>query len=494
MHSLIRKIMLVVTVVMTLVAVTVGVTNFFFTASELDRQHLAEIERIETVAARALSLALAMTQKTDVERLMGDLANNPLISSMRVVGGDGQSIYAIEPRHTRAQSAVVRKVPLVEGGRALGTLEIVFNRDGVESTLVTVMLQSVFVNGVMLLAVLLTVFLLTRRLVTRPVREVSESLAQIAQGNGDLRARLKVRSRDEIGHLASTFNSVLEQLAGLMGGVNGVASSLDRSLDGMGQSTEATANAANQQVVQVEMVASALTQLSQSASEVAGHAQRTFEQTCTATEQVQVGRSKMENNHATVIRLSEQVGSTAQKISSLAADSEGISTMVVTIRSIAEQTNLLALNAAIEAARAGEQGRGFAVVADEVRALASKTRQSTEEIERIVSQLQSAAEQAKQAMTGCQATLQETVLRSGEVSDYLEQVRTGIVSINAMNQLISQASQEQCRVANGVTESVSRIHELSESIFMSIHSLTDGGQRLKSQSQVLQDKMGQFQL
>ncbi|WP_420042188.1 methyl-accepting chemotaxis protein [Pseudomonas fulva] len=346
----------------------------------------------------------------------------------------------------------------------------------------------------MLLAVLLTVFLLTRRLVTRPVREVSESLAQIAQGNGDLRARLKVRSRDEIGHLASTFNSVLEQLAGLMGGVNGVASSLDRSLDGMGQSTEATANAANQQVVQVEMVASALTQLSQSASEVAGHAQRTFEQTCTATEQVQVGRSKMENNHATVIRLSEQVGSTAQKISSLAADSEGISTMVVTIRSIAEQTNLLALNAAIEAARAGEQGRGFAVVADEVRALASKTRQSTEEIERIVSQLQSAAEQAKQAMTGCQATLQETVLRSGEVSDYLEQVRTGIVSINAMNQLISQASQEQCRVANGVTESVSRIHELSESIFMSIHSLTDGGQRLKSQSQVLQDKMGQFQL
>jgi len=376
----------------------------------------------------------------------------------------------------------------------LGTLEIGFNRDGVEATLVTVMLQSVFVNGVMLLAVLLTVFVLTHRLIVRPVREVSESLALIARGNGDLRARLKVRSRDEIGHLSSTFNSVLEQLAGLMGGVSGVAASLDRSLDGMGASTQATADAANQQVVQVQRVAAALAQLSQSASEVAGHAQRTFEQTSAATEQVQVGRSKMQDNHATVIRLSEQVGSTAQKISSLAADSEGISTMVVTIRAIAEQTNLLALNAAIEAARAGEQGRGFAVVADEVRALASKTRQSTEEIERIVSQLQSAAEQARQAMAGCQATLQETVLTSAEVSDYLEQVRTGIVSINAMNQLISQASDQQCRVASGVTESVSRIHELSESIFASIHRLTDGGQGLKNQSLVLQDKMGQFQL
>ncbi|MFP6848571.1 MAG: methyl-accepting chemotaxis protein [Pseudomonas sp.] len=494
MSSLIQKIMLVVTVVMTAVAVIVGVTNFIFTAGELERQHRAEIERIEVVAGRALSLALAVRQGADVERLMGDLADNPLISSMRLLDADGRQTHVVEPRALRGASAITRTLKLSEGGRVLGTLEVGFNRDGVEATLATVMLQSVFVNGIMLIAVLLTVFLLARRMIIRPVREVSLSLALIAQGGGDLRSRLQVRSRDEIGHLSSTFNQVLDQLAGLIGDVNGVASSLDHSLNSMTASTQVTSDAANQQVVQMEMVATSLTQLSQSSSSVAEHAQRTFERTITATEQVQVGRRKMDDNHATVTRLSQQVGNTAEKISNLAADSEGISTMVVTIRAIAEQTNLLALNAAIEAARAGEQGRGFAVVADEVRALASKTRQSTEEIERIVSQLQSAAEQAKQSMASCQTTLEETVLTSAQVNDYLDQVRTGILGINEMNQLISQASQEQCSVSNGVTESVSRIHQLSETIFVSIRSLTESGGRIKNESQVLQGKMRQFQL
>ncbi len=425
---------------------------------------------------------------------MAELAKNPIISSIRLLDDDGHKIYTSEPKKIDLTEIKIITVALPESQKSITTLEIGFNQDNLDTTLTILILQNIFVNGMMLLAALLTVSILTNYLIIRPVHKVSRSLSLIAQGKGDLRARLQVRSCDEIGHLSSTFNQVLEQLAGTIGDVNGVAKSLDHSLNDMTASTQATADAASQQVVQMEMVATSLTQLSQSASVVAEHAERTFERTCDATDQVQVGRQKMEDNQATVTRLSQQVGSTAEKISNLAADSEGISTMVVTIRAIAEQTNLLALNAAIEAARAGEQGRGFAVVADEVRALASKTRQSTEEIERIVSQLQSAAEQAKQSMASCKTTLDEAVLASAQVNDYLDQVRTGILGINEMNQLISQASQEQCSVSNCVTESVSRIHQLSETIFIGIRSLTESGGRIKNESQVLQDKMGQFQL
>ncbi|MFJ2689097.1 methyl-accepting chemotaxis protein [Pseudomonas sp. NPDC087336] len=175
-------------------------------------------------------------------------------------------------------------------------------------------------------------------------------------------------------------------------------------------------------------------------------------------------------------------------------DSEGIGTMVVSIRGIAEQTNLLALNAAIEAARAGEQGRGFAVVADEVRALALKTRHSTEVIENIVTQLQSTAREARDAMDSCQNALQDAVGASRQVGEFLTQISQSIQGINDMNHKIAMAAQEQSTVAETVNENIITIHRLSDGISLYVNDLTNGARLLNEQRQLLRHRVGSFKM
>jgi Methyl-accepting chemotaxis protein len=263
-----------------------------------------------------------------------------------------------------------------------------------------------------------TVWPLTRRHVLRPVQQVSASLAQIARGEADLSQRLNAEGHDEIAELSRNFNQVLERLGNLIADVGQVSSVLGQHASAMDQTTVQAAQASAQQVQQVDSVTTAIQQLAQSAGQVARHASSTSEQTRESAANALEGNAIMQSNQQMVERLGSQISHTALKLGELMHDSEGIGAMVVTIRGIAEQTNLLALNAAIEAARAGEQGRGFAVVADEVRALAMKTRQSTQVIESIVTQLQAAAHQARDAMGGCLGALQDALGTSQQVGAF----------------------------------------------------------------------------
>lgn len=331
-------------------------------------------------------------------------------------------------------------------------------------------------------------------MIVGPVAHVSNSLAEIAAGGGDLTRRLPTDSGDEISELAHNFNLVMEQIASIIKNVVVVTGKVNVNVHNMSSATENTVVSTSQQLKELEQVATALNELSASADEVARSAGQTADRTKETSQAAEDGSKTVRSSQETIRRLTDQIEATAGKIQILKDNSENIGSVMEVIRSIAEQTNLLALNAAIEAARAGEQGRGFAVVADEVRSLAQKTQTSTEEIESIITQLQKAADEAHHSMNTSISSVQETIDTSSRVEEALNSIRQNIETINDMNHHIATASEEQSSVANEVSKNISAIYSLSERVSENAHVVSDNSAQLEAESQELKREMDSFKV
>jgi methyl-accepting chemotaxis protein len=262
----------------------------------------------------------------------------------------------------------------------------------------------------------------------------------------------------------------------------------------MSGATESTVHSTSQQLREIELVATAVEELSASANEIARHAVDTAERTNATSILAEEGNTIVNLSLENVNRLTVQIESTAQKIQVLKNNSVNIGSVMEVIRTIAEQTNLLALNAAIEAARAGEQGRGFAVVADEVRSLAQKTRSSTEEIESIIVQLQRAADEAHQAMNTSTASARDTIDIASKVGGALDKIRSNIGVINDMNHQIATASHQQSSVANEVSKNITAIHGLSENVVENAQVVNHSGSQLINETSELKKQIDSFKV
>jgi len=249
------------------------------------------------------------------------------------------------------------------------------------------LVRSLLVSLVLLmLTVLLTLWVANR--ITRPLSGIAEALKAIASGDGDLTQRLSVRSQDEVGQVARAFNHFVEQIQALVRDVGGTGEELAQVSEQLSSLTARYNSQMQAHRKETEQVVTAVTQMSSTAQEVAGSAAQAAEATSTAAQASDSARAVVDNAIASIHGLVAEVNAASEVIGDLSQQTANIGSVVEVIRSIAEQTNLLALNAAIEAARAGEQGRGFAVVADEVRSLAGRTQQSTHEINDMLQRLQ----------------------------------------------------------------------------------------------------------
>lgn len=293
-------------------------------------------------------------------------------------------------------------------------------------------------------------------------REIIAATQQAQRQPGKL--DLTVRCNAAGNTVLETFNHMLDQMQNVVRGTGQVAGQLINVMEHSATANQALANLSGNNLKVTEQIARAMEELSQSVQTVAASAQDTATSTDRAVDDNRICLRRVNDTQQSVSGLSSALDNTGQKIANLASDCQAISAVVDVIQGIAEQTNLLALNAAIEAARAGEQGRGFAVVADEVRALASRTYESTKEINRLIANLQNGSREAVNAMNDCQHQVQDTEKHSSEVVTRLSEINNELDRVSAMIQQIASAVEEQSAVSRDVSHNSSGIRQSSQQL------------------------------
>ena len=306
--------------------------------------------------------------------------------------------------------------------------------------------------------VVIIVYYLFLYMVRRRLADLAVKFRDVSTGDGDLRRRINVKGNDGIDELGRIFNDFIEKLQSIISQVINDSSNLVGVASHLNTISASSSDSALQQQTQIEQVATAMNEMTATASEVATNARSAAEAASAADNDVNSGMEIVSQTVSSINSLASEVERANEVIRTLQSDSEEIGSVLDVIRGIAEQTNLLALNAAIEAARAGEQGRGFAVVADEVRTLASRTQQSTEEIQAMIERLQTGANDAVNVMEASHIQAKNSVDQASETGAALQKITSAVNTINQMNLHISNAAEQQTEVAHEIDVSLNKKH------------------------------------
>ncbi|MGY4636952.1 methyl-accepting chemotaxis protein [Pseudomonas sp. TE24901] len=311
---------------------------------------------------------------------------------------------------------------------------------------------------------------------------------------GDMTVSFVAHSRDELGELGKVFNGTVAKIHDLIERVGQTVSQVELQA-GQVETVSARSNqAVSGQRTQIEHVATAMNQMSSTAQEVARSAAAAVSSAHSVNDETVSGRGLVQSQQGSIARLASEIDASVQVINQLATDSQAISSVLEVIKSIAEQTNLLALNAAIEAARAGEQGRGFAVVADEVRTLARRTQRSTEEIEQMIGRLHSGVEAAVKAMGTSHTMASGTVGQSEKVQQALENILGAVGMIVDQNQQIAAAVEQQTAVAHDIDQNIVEINRAGEHAAQGAHQTEAASRQLSMQVVELKQLIGAFRV
>ncbi|KOY44588.1 chemotaxis protein [Vibrio parahaemolyticus] len=328
----------------------------------------------------------------------------------------------------------------------------------------------------------------------QPLQHVAASLKDVAAGGGDLTARLKVESQDEVGEVAAAFNEFMDKLHPLMQDIHRSATTVQTVSQSLNTQTSQASGQMQDHCLETDKVVTAVTQMSMTAKEVASNTNATAQAIEDANSQVTEAQREVEQAIEGITELVREIDSTSDAISELSLQTEKITQVLDVIGEIAEQTNLLALNAAIEAARAGEQGRGFAVVADEVRSLASRTQNSTHEIGDMLKQLQNGVSRAVSTMSVSQKRGVKTAEESALIQQSLSSVHHSIGTIRDMGIQTASAAEEQSAVAEDINQNLVAIQQIVNNINETLQHAESISTQLSQSGTEIHGLVGNFKL
>ncbi len=439
---------------------------------EIDAEQRAAVQELETYfknyydIARGVTLGIINETIPEAERQAASLK---MLEAMKAFEGRMLTYREKEYKHF---------LDMVDGTRKA-------SREAIFSSLVI---------GLAMVLILTTAVVTVGRSINKSISEVADSLEEIASGEGDLTRRLSTASTDAIGRLVKSFNTFMDKLQAIITDVAGSTNQLAAAANEMSSISQQGKECVTRQQAQTEQVATAIGELTSSVNEVAHNALAAAEAARKANDEARSGSGVVQNTLAAINNLANEVESAAEVIKQLEADSENIGGVLEVIRGISEQTNLLALNAAIEAARAGEQGRGFAVVADEVRTLASRTNESTKEIQVMIERLQSGTRHAVEVMGKGHQQAEVSVQQAAKAGQSLEVITGSIATINDMNGQISSSAKEQGEVANEIKQNVEAISGIGERTSQGAQRAAAASREMAQLASHLQELVSQFRV
>lgn len=378
-------------------------------------------------------------------------------------------------------------------GKAIGVMMIAMDRSHITATINNARNTILIIGGIVLVLSLFIASLIAKG-IGRPLCAAVEAMNEIAQGEGDLTRRLDDSGKNEISRLAGAFNQFAEKVRLMVSQVSASTAQLAAAAEQVSAITEETNRGVQRQQSETSQVVAAVNEMAATVQEVARHANEAATAATNADSASAEGKSVVINTMKSIENLSAEINKAASVISKLETDSENIGSVLDVIKGIAEQTNLLALNAAIEAARAGEQGRGFAVVADEVRTLASKTQKSTQEIQTMIEQLQTGAQSAVKVMAESINRAEESVSKAANAGSSLETITKAVSMIRDMNDQIATAAEEQSAVAEEINRNIVSISDVIDQTADGSKQTSIASGELARLAVQLQQLVGQFRV
>ncbi|EDM69315.1 MAG: methyl-accepting chemotaxis protein [Moritella sp.] len=328
--------------------------------------------------------------------------------------------------------------------------------------------------------------------ITGSIRKVSDSLKEIAQGDGDLTVRIDYVNKDEVGELVHWFNLFLDKLHGSISETIQSIDSLSQASTQLATSSSTSKSRIQEQSQSIDQVSRSMNEMFETVRHIADYASNASAEASSANSEAETGTVVVKKTIEAIHELADEVKTASKVIDELDAHTSNVGVILDTIRSIADQTNLLALNAAIEAARAGEQGRGFAVVADEVRTLASRTQDSTQEIQQVLEELQRASRGAVEAMQRGMSKADIGVEQSSSAGDSLTNISGKVQAINVVNEQIASATEEQAQTSKLIHGYIDETHSIATQVSKDTEVLDEIAQAIEIATQKLRKATNQF--